>query len=258
MLFFSDLDRFGPNLGLARPVAENSSDRFLFRKVIACYDYGIITTFPSSSYAVTSICSGRCQTIFRALVTDSRSIENTRGNQPLWKPHLSCSGYSSRRLYVLLNVTSLTLSNTGNDRKAITSLSPCDWFLAVASAPSGSCRGRVALKAYLVIQWQEAVSLLQYYLRLIHAANEPELPLYHNPQWPNRTGLRERIWSFLQKLNHHTCDRTGQCVSNNVQRFFCNFPAHQSHCMRIELCFEHCRYTRFIHYLRLCLTIDEH
>lgn len=83
--FFSYVDHFRHSLGSFNPAAENSSKLLLYDDVSPGCETGLIMRFPSSSSSVISIFSSRGWMIFRALDSESRSVANTWGRQPLWK-----------------------------------------------------------------------------------------------------------------------------------------------------------------------------
>lgn len=141
--YFSDLDRFiFTSLDWTYPATKSSSDRFRYDDVNSVCESGFITTPPSSSSSVTYTYGGRGQTIFRVLVTDSRSLANTRGRRPLSKRSLSSFGNLSRGThFVLLGITSLRFSNVEYNRNRILSTTSCDRFLAMGSTLSGLRRG---------------------------------------------------------------------------------------------------------------------
>lgn len=96
--FFLDVDHFMSKFILAYPALENTIDRFLCDDVNAGCESDLSTTFPFSSIQVTCICGGCSRRILIALVTDFRSVANTRGKWSLWKRDFSSCDRLSRRL----------------------------------------------------------------------------------------------------------------------------------------------------------------
>lgn len=110
--FCSDLPRFKPTLGSARPVAENNSDQFLQRVFeVGCESCRIIT-LPSSSSSVTSTYVSCGSSSIKAFGIDSGTVANTSERKPRSKRNYFSSGNASWRLYrKLFKISSLRFSN---------------------------------------------------------------------------------------------------------------------------------------------------
>lgn len=75
-------------------VKENSSDLILYGVANACCESGHITAPPFPSSAITFARGGRGRATFNVFVTDSGSVSNNAGRQPLWKRNVSSSARS--------------------------------------------------------------------------------------------------------------------------------------------------------------------
>lgn len=97
--------------GFAHMAEENSDDKFLFAETGADYVSFLITVFPCSSISVTSGWRGHGQTLFRALVADSRSVSITGGRYLLGKQNVSHLVHLTQKKYTkLLKRSFLTFS----------------------------------------------------------------------------------------------------------------------------------------------------
>lgn len=85
VLSFSGLDHLMLSLSFAHLAAENSSDLSLYDDVNAVCESFLTTMLAYSLITVFCTSGRRSSTIFRALITDSGTMANTRGRGPLCK-----------------------------------------------------------------------------------------------------------------------------------------------------------------------------
>lgn len=80
---FSDIESFIPSLDSAYPASENSGYRILYDYANAVYESSPSTTFHCSPSCVTFTYDSSGRLIFRALLTVSGGLANTRRGRPL-------------------------------------------------------------------------------------------------------------------------------------------------------------------------------
>lgn len=79
MSLATGIERFTRRICSAGEAREKSSGQFPYEQVSAVYEIGFITTLPSLTMSATSNCVVYDQTMLKALVRDSESVQNSRG-----------------------------------------------------------------------------------------------------------------------------------------------------------------------------------